>query len=46
MLCLLQDVIYKKEQFSEFKAKFPFGQVPALEVDGKLLAQSTAIGAQ
>lgn len=38
-----EDVTFTKQQFPEFKAKYPFGQVPALEVDGKLLAQSTAI---
>ncbi|ESO99822.1 hypothetical protein LOTGIDRAFT_238691 [Lottia gigantea] len=38
-----EDVRYTKEQWAEFKPKTPFGQLPCLEVDGKLYGQSNAI---
>lgn len=35
--------IVTQEEWPELKAKMPFGQLPAMEVDGKLLAQTPAI---
>ncbi|XP_050391094.1 probable glutathione S-transferase 7 [Patella vulgata] len=37
------DVRYTKETWPAFKPKTPFGQLPVLEVDGKLYGQSGAI---
>ena len=41
----LQDKRLTREEWGAFKAQTPFGQMPVLEVDGKMLAQSSAIGA-
>ncbi|XP_067009016.2 glutathione S-transferase-like [Anabrus simplex] len=38
-----EDVRITKEQWSERKEGMPFGMVPALEIDGKLVGQSNAI---
>ncbi|ESO99821.1 hypothetical protein LOTGIDRAFT_173480 [Lottia gigantea] len=38
-----EDVRYTPEQWVVFKPKTPFGQLPCLEVDGKLYGQSNAI---
>jgi len=37
------DVRIEKEQWPELKSKMPFGQLPILEEDGKILSQSQAI---
>ncbi|WKX94889.1 hypothetical protein Q1695_011838 [Nippostrongylus brasiliensis] len=37
------DVRLSREEFPKIKAEMPFGQIPVLEVDGKKLAQSSAI---
>ncbi|XP_055955439.1 glutathione S-transferase 1-like [Patella vulgata] len=37
------DVRYSKEEWPAFKPKTPLGQLPVLEVDGKLYAESGAI---
>ncbi|KAK6187304.1 hypothetical protein SNE40_005365 [Patella caerulea] len=37
------DVRYTKDTWPDFKPKTPFGQLPVLEVDGKLFGQSGAI---
>lgn len=40
----LQDVSFSFQEWPlEHKPKMPFGQVPVLEVDGKMLTQSGAI---
>ena len=39
----VQDVSFSFQEWPEHKPKMPFGQVPVLEVDGKLLTQSGAI---
>ncbi|KAG1679927.1 hypothetical protein FOA52_006991 [Chlamydomonas sp. UWO 241] len=38
-----EDVTFAFKDWPEWKAKMPFGAAPALEVDGKRLAQSSAI---
>lgn len=37
------DVRVTREQWNALKPKCPFGQLPILEVNGKILAQSNAI---
>ncbi|KAF8362907.1 hypothetical protein PRIPAC_89830 [Pristionchus pacificus] len=38
-----ENVGLTKEEWVEFKKKTPFGRIPVLEVDGKLIAQSLTI---
>jgi len=38
-----EDATFQREQWASLKPKMPFGQVPVLEVDGKMLAQTSAI---
>jgi len=38
-----EDIRIEKEEFAKKKETFPFGQLPILEVNGKVLAQSQAI---
>lgn len=38
-----EDVRVPREQWAELKAKMPFGQMPAIEVDGVMIAQSAAL---
>lgn len=38
-----QDVRFEKEDWLNLKPNYPFGQVPVLEVDGKVAHQSIAI---
>lgn len=38
-----EEVTINRDQWMELKPKVPFGQVPALEVDGKFLTESNAI---
>jgi len=38
-----EDVRFEQSEWPSLKAKFPFGQVPALEIDGKMYGQSMAI---
>merc|ERR1712007_140334 len=38
-----EDYRFEFGEFAAIKANYPFGQVPVLEVDGKMLAQSRAI---
>jgi len=38
-----EDIRLTKEEFAPKKSTFPFGQIPVLEVDGNVLAQSQAI---
>ncbi|KAF5829954.1 hypothetical protein DUNSADRAFT_15273 [Dunaliella salina] len=38
-----EDATFGFDKWGELKATMPYGQVPVLEVDGKVLAQSSAI---
>lgn len=38
-----EDVRLSRDQWAEFKPKTPYGQLPVMTVDGKMLAQSAAI---
>jgi len=38
-----EDVRFEREQWPAIKPTMPFGKVPVLEIDGKVLNQSTAI---
>ncbi|XP_026284284.1 galactose mutarotase-like [Frankliniella occidentalis] len=38
-----EDIRYDDAKWAEAKTKMPFGQMPILDVDGKIYAQSTAI---
>jgi len=38
-----EDIRMEHAEFGSKKGNYPFGQVPALEVDGKMLAQSSAV---
>lgn len=38
-----EDVRFQREQWPAIKPTMPFGKVPVLEIDGKVLNQSTAI---
>ncbi|XP_005093139.2 probable glutathione S-transferase 7 [Aplysia californica] len=40
-----EDLRFSREEWPNYKKATPFGQTPTLEVDGKLIAQSTAIAA-
>lgn len=40
----LQDRRFPREEWPAIKATLPLGVVPALEVDGKMIGQSGAIG--
>jgi hypothetical protein len=43
---MVQDVRLSREEWAESKDKMPFKQMPAMEVDGVMFAQSTAIRAR
>ncbi|KAE8747766.1 Glutathione-S-transferase S-1-like [Frankliniella occidentalis] len=38
-----EDIRYDDAKWAESKSKMPFGQMPVLDIDGKIYAQSTAI---
>jgi glutathione S-transferase len=38
-----ENFAFPRDQWPELKQKMPYGQVPVLEVDGKMLAQTAAI---
>lgn len=44
--CEMQDKRVTFDEWGPMKGSTPFGQLPCLEVDGKYLAQSAAIGKQ